>query len=147
MSLTRSRDLRTGFVPWTDRAGLLKAARPLRRSTRAEVVVVGAGISGALVAQSLCAAGLRPLLLDRRHGPLLGSTAASTALLLYELDQPLTRMIASVGKVRARAVWRASRVALGALIARAGELDIDADLALRPSLYLAGTMLDARGLA
>jgi len=62
----------------------------LVRDTRTDVLVVGMGVSGAMVAESLTAAGFRVILLDRR-GPLLGSTPASTALVQYEIDVPLPR--------------------------------------------------------
>jgi glycine/D-amino acid oxidase-like deaminating enzyme len=110
------------------------------------VVVVGAGISGAMIAQALTEAGKRPLLLDRRRAALLGSTAASTALLQFELDTPLTRLTAAIGRRKAEAVWIASRNAVNELRTRSHRLRIEAHFKTRPSLYLAGNVLDARGL-
>lgn len=90
MSLTRNRNLRDGQVVWASYARPTIAGRRLERSTHADVVVVGAGISGAMIAESLTDAGKRLLIVDRRRSALLGSTAASTALLQFELDPPLT---------------------------------------------------------
>ncbi|MEP6546326.1 MAG: FAD-dependent oxidoreductase [Gammaproteobacteria bacterium] len=118
----------------------------LRRATRADVVIVGAGISGAILAQSLTEAGMRPLVVERRREALLGSTAASTALLQFELDTPLTQLSRRIGRKAAAQVWIASRDAVNELRTRSHRLKIDAAFASRPSLYLAGNVLDARGL-
>lgn len=146
MGLTRKRDLRDGDAIWTTYAvPSIRSAR-LRRSLSTEVAVVGAGISGSMMAQSLALAGKRPLIVDRRRGALLGSTAASTALLQFELDTPLTKLIASIGRRRAERIWIASRNAVNELRTRTHRLGIGAHFESRPSLYLAGNVLDANGL-
>jgi glycine/D-amino acid oxidase-like deaminating enzyme len=146
VGITRKRDLRDGSAVWAAYAPPRIPGVRLRRSLRTEVVVVGAGISGALIAQSLTEAGIRPLIIDRRHGALLGSTAASTALLQFELDMPLTQLGARIGARNAAKVWLASRDAVNELRTRSHRLGIDAGLQSRPSLYLSGNVLDARGL-
>ncbi len=118
----------------------------LQRSVHAEVVVVGAGISGAMIAQSLAEAGICPLIVDRRRAAILGSTAASTALLQFELDTPLTTLRRTIGPRKAEKVWLASREAVNELRTRSARLGIQAHLETRPSLYLAGNVLDAKGL-
>ncbi len=146
MGLTHKRDLRTGLAVWSAyRRPRIPASR-LERSTNAEVVVVGAGISGAMVSHALAEAGLRPLILDRRQGALRGSTAASTALLQFELDVPLTKLSSSIGRRSAEQAWKCSHAAVNELRTRARRLGIGAHLELRPSLYLAGNVLDASGL-
>ena len=146
MGLTRKRDLRDGEAVWTAYRVPKVAGTQLRRSVATEVVIVGAGISGAMIAQSLAEAGLRPLIIDRRRRALLGSTAASTALLQFELDTPLTKLTAAIGRRKAQQVWTASRDAVNELRTRTHRLGIKAHLVTRPSLYLAGNVLDARGL-
>jgi glycine/D-amino acid oxidase-like deaminating enzyme len=146
MGLTRKRDLRDGDAVWTARALPKIIGAPLRRSLRTEVVVVGAGISGAMIAQSLAQAGKRPLIVDRRRAALLGSTAASTSLLQFELDTPLTTLSASIGARKAAKVWIASRDAVNELRTGSHKLGIHAHFESRPSLYLAGNVLDANGL-
>ena len=146
MGLTRKRDLRGGSAVWTRYPVPHVSGAPLRRSVRTEVLIVGAGISGAMLGQSLARAGLRPLILDRRREALLGSTAASTALLQFELDTPLIKLIAAVGRAKAQRVWLASRDAVNELRTRTHRLGITAQMKSRPSLYLAGNVLDAAGL-
>jgi glycine/D-amino acid oxidase-like deaminating enzyme len=146
MSLTRKRDLRNGKAVWTTyRVPAIRGTR-LRRSVATDVVVVGAGISGAMISQSLAEAGKRPLIVDRRRAALLGSTAASTALLQFELDTPLTQLSAAIGSRKAQRVWLASRDAVNELRTRSHRLGIEAHFNSRPSLYLAGNVLDANGL-
>jgi glycine/D-amino acid oxidase-like deaminating enzyme len=146
MGLTRKRDLRDGDAVWTTFAVPKILGARLHRSVRTDVAVVGAGISGAMIAQSLAQVGKRLLIVDRRRAALLGSTAASTALLQFELDTPLTKLSASIGTRKAAKVWIASREAVNELRTRSHELGIKAHFKSRPSLYLAGNVLDANGL-
>jgi glycine/D-amino acid oxidase-like deaminating enzyme len=146
VGLTRKRDLRDGQPVWTRYPLPRITGTRLKRSTSADVVVVGAGISGALLAQALTETGLRPLLIDRRRAALLGSTAASTALLQFELDTPLAKLSRIIGPRNAGRAWIASRDAVNDLCTKARKLGIGAHLATRPSLYLAGNTLDPRGL-
>lgn len=145
-SLTWHRDLRTGQSIWSARRRPAIATRPLTRSTGCDVAIVGAGISGALIAEGLSEAGLDVVILDRR-GPLQGSTPASTAMLQYELDTPLCQMAERIGRDRAERIWRRSRLAVDALRERTERLGIKADTATRGSIYLDGNVLDAAGLA
>jgi glycine/D-amino acid oxidase-like deaminating enzyme len=146
MSLTRQRNLRDGRTVWAIHRKAVIRSTPLHRSTHAEVVVIGAGITGAMIAQSLAEAGLRPLILERRRCAILGSTAASTALLQYELDTPMLLMRRTTGVRRTDRIWTASHEAVNELRTRTLQLGIKAELQSRPSLYLAGTTLDAKGL-
>ena len=73
-----------------------------------DVVVIGAGITGALVADALTAEGLGVVVLDRR-APASGSTAASTSLLSYEIDVSLTDLSRMIGEQRAVQAYRLSQ--------------------------------------
>ena len=146
MGLARKRNLRDGNAVWTAYAVPAIAGARQPRSLRTEVLVVGAGISGAMIAQSLAEAGKRLVIVDRRRAALLGSTAASTALLQFELDTPLTQLGAVIGRRKAAKVWIASRDAVNELRTRSHRLGIKAHFESRPSLYLAGNVLDVNGL-
>jgi glycine/D-amino acid oxidase-like deaminating enzyme len=117
----------------------------LRRDIRTEVLVVGMGVSGAMVAEALTADGHAVVAIDRR-GPLLGSTAATTALVQFEIDQPLTLLAGQIGAAAATAAWRRSRLAVLNLRGRIAELGLRCDLAARPTLYLAGNVLTGSAL-
>jgi glycine/D-amino acid oxidase-like deaminating enzyme len=146
MGLTLKRDLRTGSAIWKAYRHPRVQMAALRRATRAEVVVIGAGITGALISHALTEVGVRPLILDRRDGARLGSTAASTALLQFELDTPLVKLSMMLGRSSAEKVWKCSHAAVNELRTQTKRLGISAHLETRPSLYLAGNVLDAAGL-
>jgi glycine/D-amino acid oxidase-like deaminating enzyme len=116
---------------------------PLRRDIETDVLIIGAGITGAMVADALTASGWKVALVDRR-GPAKGSSTASTALVQYEVDTPLSKLSRMIGKRDAVRAFRRSRLAVDALAARLGELGVD--LQRRDTLYLAGDVLDANGL-
>jgi glycine/D-amino acid oxidase-like deaminating enzyme len=144
--LTLKRNLRTGTSLWAIERKPAIPHAVLRSDIQTEVLVVGAGISGALVAESLTEANIDVVLVDRRS-PLAGSTSASTALLQHELDTPLVHLSNALGRHTAERVWRRSRLVLAALHERTQRLGIDAEITERDALYLAGNLLDARGLA
>ena len=143
--MSRKLDLRTGRAVWTAYRAAAIPATPLTRDVKADVAIVGMGISAAMMADSLTDAGLSVVLIDRR-GPLLGSTAATTALVQFEIDQPLTTLTKKIGKDRAERAWRRSRLAVANLAARVKELGIECRMIERPSLYLAGNVLAPQAL-
>ncbi|MHB1194190.1 MAG: NAD(P)/FAD-dependent oxidoreductase [Longimicrobiales bacterium] len=117
----------------------------LTRDVRTDVLVVGMGISGAMIAEALTAAGLAVIAIDRR-GPMRGSTPATTALVEYEIDVPLSVLSTTIGRQKAETVWRRSRLAVANLSARIDELGIACEKGTRPSLLIAGNRLRAGGL-
>lgn len=100
--------------------------------------MVGAGITGALIARELCRAGFDCVVLDRRTAG-LGSTAASTAILQYELDTPLVDLALRMGESDAAWVYRSCVDAVRAFC----RLAPDGAVTERPSLYLASSSCDA----
>ena len=143
--MTRKLDLRTGQPVWHAYRTRRIVTRTLDRDIAADVLVVGMGISGAMVAQALAADGHDVAVVDRR-GAIEGSTAATTALVQYEIDVPLSRLVRMIGRDRAVQAWRRSRLAIANLKERIEELDIACDLDKRDSLYLAGDVLDEEAL-
>jgi len=113
-------DLLSNHPFWPIRDGLPAAYPALEKSIRCEVAVVGAGVTGALVAWHLAEAGIKTVVLDRREVA-HGSTAGSTSLLQYELDVPLFKLEKKFGIERARRTYHDSLRAihdLGKLIRR-----------------------------
>lgn len=115
------------------------------RALRCEVAVIGAGISGALVCDSLTAAGLSVIAIDCRY-PGHGSTSASTALLQYELDSSLAELTEKLGRERAVNAYRATLHGVRAVTRLAGGLKRDVGFRRRPSLYYASRSRDAEAL-
>lgn len=144
-AVTTPRDLRTGQPVWLVRGTPRLPFSPLAESIKVDVAVVGAGVSGALAADALLQAGKSVAVLDRR-GPVRGSTAASTALLQFELDQPLTHLARKVGRERAvRAYWR-SAGAVAQLRGRIADLGLRCRFKERQTVYLPGNVLSTKEL-
>src|SRR5262245_34042748 len=93
-------DLLSSRPFWPIRDGLPATFPPLERNRRCDVAIVGAGITGAMIAQELAEANLDVVVLDRREVA-HGSTSGNTGLLLYELDVPMTRLARRIGRERA----------------------------------------------
>ena len=76
-------------------------------STKCDALIVGAGITGSLIAERLTRQGLDVVIIDREW-PGRGSTAASTSMLLWEIDRSLTQLTEAYGFERASRAYRAS---------------------------------------
>ncbi len=142
---TEKRDLRTGTPVWLAHGAPTLPFTSLLENFRIDIAIVGAGVTGALMADALLSTGKSVAVLDRR-GPVMGSTAASTALLQFELDNPLTVLSRKLGRERAaRAYWR-SASAVDYLRDRIEDLGLRCSFRPRQTVYLPGDLLDIRGL-
>jgi glycine/D-amino acid oxidase-like deaminating enzyme len=90
---------------WPLKNGLLSVYPPLRQDLKCDVVVLGAGITGAFIAHCLAAQGLAIVVVDKRD-VCAGSTSANTALLQYELDTSLLDLTKRIGRSDAEQVYR-----------------------------------------
>lgn len=130
------RQLRSGLPPWqADRTPLPRTL--LLTDTRCDVIVVGAGITGSFVAEALTRQGHSVTLIDRLM-PGRGSTAASTAMLQWDIDRSLTELAELYGFEKAADVYRRSYAAATDLYHDVAALGLDCDLLRRSSLYLGG---------
>jgi glycine/D-amino acid oxidase-like deaminating enzyme len=139
----RHSDLRTGRAPWA--SGTRPPRRALEQDKRCDVLVVGAGITGALVAERLVREGRDVCIVDRER-PGLGSTAASTAMLLWEIDRPLASLTDLYGFERAARAYRLSLQAVRGLQSLVEQRQIACRMRVRNSLYLAAGTTDAHAL-
>jgi len=128
-------DLKSGYPFWAIRNGLMHAFPRLGEDLRCEVAVIGGGISGALIADELAAHGHDVAVVEQRDIG-WGSTAASTALLQYEIDTHLADLCRQYGEDQAALAYRACADAIPALQAVARELR-GSDFQRCASLYFA----------
>jgi glycine/D-amino acid oxidase-like deaminating enzyme len=128
--------LRSGSPFWLLKDGIVDAYPLLKRDERCDVAVVGGGITGALVAHEMAAAGVDVVLLERGDVA-AASTAASTSLLQYEVDVELPELIARVGETNAVRALRLGLEAIDAIEAITNEDGADCGFARRASWYLA----------
>lgn len=121
---------------WSVNNGLPANYPSLRRDVSCDAVIIGGGITGALVAVHLVEAGVKTLLIDKRDIG-TGSTSASTALLQYEIDVPLRELTRKVGPATAMRSYQLCRESIGKLERLAARLKIDCGFERKPSVFLA----------
>jgi glycine/D-amino acid oxidase-like deaminating enzyme len=127
-------DLRSSRTPWA--AQPPPPIEPIADSFRCEALVIGAGITGALVAERLTRQGRQVVIIDRQL-PSLGSTVASTAMLLWEIDRPLFELAQLYNFEKAVRCYRSSHHAARGLLSLVTEHGIACQMRPRLSLYLA----------
>lgn len=140
----RQNDLRGGTPPWN--SGRVQPTRPtVSEDFRCEILVVGGGVTGALTAQHLTSQGHEVCIIDRQR-PGFGSTAASTSMLMWEIDKSLSDLTRLYGFERAANVYRRSFAAMSGLTELVNTLRLPCALRHRRSLYLAAETINARDL-
>ena len=125
--------------------GIINSYPSLNHDVKTDIAIIGAGISGALVANELCRAGYKVIIVDRRHTG-FGSTAASTSLLQYEIDTPLHELIQSVGEKNATRSYHLCRQAIYDIEKLCETLDDQDVFIRRPSFQFASFKNDVRSL-
>jgi len=131
-------DLKSDHPFWAVRDGLVRVYPPLRENIRCDALVVGGGVSGALLAHALVAEGVDTVVVDRRDIA-QGSTSASTGLLQYEIDEPLHRLREKAGRKVADRAYRTGVEAIDRIGRLAGRV---CEFLRSPSLLLAHSSRD-----
>lgn len=137
-------DLKSGYPYWAVKNGLMHAFPPVQRDIASDVVVVGAGITGALIADELAGHGHSVTVIDQRDVG-WGSTSASTALLQYEIDTHMVDLAKRYGESNAVLAYRACAEAIDLIAAKAAQVK-DVDFARMHSLYYASRRRHRRAL-
>lgn len=137
-------ELRNGRSPWGHGAKP-PVYEPLTQSFKTDALVIGGGITGALAAEHLTARGLSVVVIDKDE-PGLGSTAASTAMLQWEIDSTLAELEHYYGFERAAGMYRRSAAAVSGLSKLIAAHAIPCHFHPRQTLYLAQNHEGARDL-
>ena len=132
---TEQADLRGGCSPWF-KPIQNPASLDVRQSIKCDALVVGGGITGSLMAERLTRQGLDVIVIDREL-PGKGSTAASTSMLLWEIDRSLGQLTQLYGFQRASRAYRASLEAVAGLKSLVLQLGLACEMREKNSLYLA----------
>jgi glycine/D-amino acid oxidase-like deaminating enzyme len=136
-----SHRIRSGGPYWLLRNGTGDARATLSDALECDVAIIGAGITGALIADALVATGRRIVMLEARDVA-QGSTAATTALLQYEIDTHLSELTSRLGADAAMRAYQACVATFDLLERRFPDLLKLSDYRRVPSLYLASTERD-----
>ncbi len=139
-------DLTSDHPFWTVKNGLIDTYSAIRDDIVCDVAIVGAGITGSMVAQRLSRDGHHVVVVDRRD-VCTGSTSASTALLQYEIDITLIEMAKLIGRDAAEQAYRISHQSIDDLSELASSLQDSCDFARKMSIYLADDRKSAKLLA
>ena len=115
----------------------------LTKDIRSEVVVVGDGIFGALMAHKLVDRGMEVTVVDRRKIG-AGSTSASTTILSYEADVYLVELVRKIGERSAVRAYKAGVEAINSIGVTIKTLDDSCDFQKRRSAYLASSPKDVK---
>jgi glycine/D-amino acid oxidase-like deaminating enzyme len=133
-------DLSSGLPFWLVKNGLPYDYPQLDKNINCDVAILGGGITAAINALILVEAGIPCVLIEKRSIG-LGSTIATTALLQYQIDTPLSKLIELRGEEQARKAYLLCAESIGTLAKiskKVGYLDFE----IKPSLYFASYKKD-----
>lgn len=143
-STTDRMDLHSGIPYWSVHGSPGPVYPELLEDVRTDVVIIGGGITGALCAHTFSQAGIPVVVVDARD---IGtaSTCASTALLQYEVDTPLHKLVDLVGEQNAIRSYQLCAQAIDRLQVIAGEIGA-LSFHRRPSVQYASKRSHRAGL-
>lgn len=134
-------DLTSNEPFWLVKNGLIHFYPSLREDIKTEILIVGGGITGALMAHQCMEDGYRTTLIDRREIA-NGSTSATTSMLQYEIDLPLYKLIEVIGREGAETNYWAGHRAIDELKNIVEEINSDSGFEKKESLYYAAFKKD-----
>ena len=137
--------LRSSEPFWLVKNGIINSYPSLRDDLDTEILIVGGGITGSLIAHQCIKDGYKTTLIDRReigHG----STSATTAMLQYEIDIPLYQLIDLIGEKAAVDSYWACYKSIDDLKEIVKEVKSDCGFKKKESLYFAAFKKDVNGL-
>lgn len=139
--------LHTGRPFWPIKDGLPAVYPTLTSSISTEFVVLGGGITGAILTHRLTELGRDVVVIDKREIA-SGSTSATTALIQSELDIPTVQLARKLGQGVTDEIQRATRRGVSEFLTLAQQIGAEsqAQVAKRPTLKLASSRRDIRAL-
>lgn len=126
--------LRSTETFWPLKNAMNTSYPSINTDIKTEILIIGGGITGALMAYKLITQGKKIVLVDRRDVA-NGSTAASTALLQYEIDVPLHELIKLRGEQCAVESYRNGKKAIFDLRNIIDTVESDCGFEFKKSIY------------
>lgn len=138
-------DLKSNEPFWLVKNGLLATYPSLKEDAKCDVLVVGGGITGSLIAHQCICDGYKTILIDKREIS-NGSSSATTSMLQYEIDTPLHELIEKIGEKGAVASYEACSGSIDQLGKVAQQIRSKAGFRKKDSIYFAELKKDVEGL-
>jgi len=127
-------DLRSNEPYWLIKNAFDQSYPSLDKSIETDILVIGSGITGALIAWQLVKEGKEVVLVDRRD-VCNGSSAVTTALLQYEIDVPLHQLIDQRGVDIAVSSYKNCEAAIYDLKKIVDEIQSECHFEFKKSIY------------
>ncbi len=127
-------NIRSNEPFWLIKNALPESYPSLQKDISTDILIIGAGITGALIAFRLLKKGKKVVMVDKRD-VCNGSTAASTSMLQYEVDTPLHELIEQRGLTTAVSSYKSCEKAIFDLQKIVKEIKSDCGFTLKKSVY------------
>lgn len=138
-------DLKSNEPFWLLKNGLMASYPSLKEDVKCDVLIVGGGITGSLIAHQMIEDGYDTVLIDKRE-LCNGSTSATTSMLQYEIDVPLYILTEKIGDKGAVLSYNACSEAIDTIEKLSQKIRSDAGYKRKKSLYFASKKKDAEWL-
>lgn len=134
-------DLKSNEPFWLLKNGIIQSFPSLQTNQDCDVLIVGGGITGSLMAHQCIADGYNTILIDKREIA-NGSSSATTSMLQYEIDMPLFQLEKMIGIKAARQSYTACASAIDQLEKICKQIKSEAGFQKKESLYFAALKKD-----
>lgn len=142
---TISMDLKSNEPFWLLKNGIITSFPSLKSDEECDVLVIGSGITGSLIAHQMIKDGYKTILIDKRE-ICNGSTSATTSMLQYEIDIPLFELIEKIGKKGAVESYKACSKSIDDLEKISKKIKSEVGFTRKESLYFASNKKDVSWL-
>ncbi|MDO7172332.1 NAD(P)/FAD-dependent oxidoreductase [Mariniflexile sp. AS56] len=130
---------------WLIKNGLLASYPSLRENVETDILIIGGGITGSLMAYKCLSENYKTILIDRREVA-NGSTSATTSMLQYEIDIPLYKLSEMIGESAAEANYWACYNSINEIENIIKTIQSDCGFKKKESLYFAAYKKDVASL-
>ncbi|MCT4297660.1 FAD-binding oxidoreductase [Elizabethkingia anophelis] len=138
-------DLKSNEPFWLIKNGLIQSFPSLMENKTCDVLIVGGGITGSLIAHQCIKDGYNTILIDKREIA-NGSTSATTSMLQYEIDIPLYKLSEMIGDEGAIASYKACSDSIDTIEDIVKKIHARAGYKKKKSLYFAARKKDVQWL-
>lgn len=138
-------DLKSNEPFWLLKNGIINSYPSLQTDQFCDVLIIGGGITGSLMAHQCIKEGYNTILIDKREIA-NGSSSATTSMLQYEIDVPLYELIELIGENGAVMSYKACYDSIDTLNEICKDIKSKAGFKKKKSLYFAAFKKDVEWL-